>query len=139
MILFEEALRTYALDCDELTFLIEDRWFADILPQGAAVPAVVVQQISEVSEHNQQGHAGLERARYQLTVWAPCSGKAAHVAAVIARRLDGKRGQWGHPSIGYIEIGRSAKVNRTSLGLDRERKLFGLALDFMFVYRSPDA
>lgn len=132
---FEEAIRAHALGDSAITALIDQRWYIIDLPQGASVPAVTMQQISGVPEHNHSGHSGQENSRWQFTVWSSCYQKASRLSWAIERRFDAFRGQWGSPEQGWWDVGRCTKVGRVTMR-NPEQKLYQIVLDFYITHRS---
>lgn len=124
----EEAIRAHALLDPGIVALINDRWHTVDLPERTALPAVTVQQISNVPEHSHAGHSGLEHSRFQFTLWSDCHLKALRLAFAIERRFDAYRGRMGGDD--GIEVGRCAKVNRVNLGREAGQKIYRTAIDF---------
>lgn len=137
-----EAIRAHALSYPGIVGLIENeddtcRWYGPTLEQGSALPAVTVQLVSSVdAAETQQGHSGLERARYQITVWSGCGRKMGQLQKEILHAFKGYRGIMGGP--GGIEVQRCAHANMTDLGREPGRNAYKRALDFYFLYRMPE-
>jgi len=136
-----EAIRAHALSYPAIAGLIENtgaeetyRWYGPTLEQGAALPAVTVQLVSSVdAAETQLGHSGLERARYQVTVWSNCQLKLVRLSAHIERAFRGYRGVMG--GAGGIYVGYCARANAVDLGREPGRNVYKRALDFYFLYR----
>lgn len=134
-----EAIRAHALSYPQLAVLIENddetyRWYGPTLEQRSALPAVTVQLISSVdAAETQLGHSGLERARYQFTVWSSCQLKLVRLGAEIERAFRGFRGTMGGP--GGLHVGYCSKQNAVDLGRDPGRNAYRRAIDFYFLYR----
>lgn len=123
----EQDIRAYALADAALVALIGQRWYSVDLPQGATFPAVTIQQISGSSEYTHQGHAGVERARFQVTVWTESHLAGLQVAARIETIF-----RTAKQAIGA----RITKVNRTDFGREPGQNIYKTAIDFMAFYRT---
>ena len=134
-----EAIRAHAISYPSIAGLIENaddslRWYGPTLEQGAALPAVTVQLTSKVdAAETQLGHSGLERARYQVTVWSSCQLKLVRLSAAIERAFRGFRGTMG--GAGGIEVQYCSQANAVDLGREPGRNAYKRALDFYFLYR----
>jgi len=134
-----EAIRAHALSYPAIALLIENaddtyRWYGPTLEQGASLPAVTVQMVSSVdAAETQLGHSGLERARYQLTVWASCQLKLVRLSVEIERAFRGFRGIMG--GAGGIEVQYCSKANAVDLGREPGRNAYKRAIDLYFLYR----
>lgn len=132
MAYIEEALREQALADPALAAVIGDRWYGPTLEVAIGDPAITVQCISDVSEYSQAGYSGLERARYQLTVWASSHLQVIQVMALIERAFSGYRGVMG--TTVAVHVGRMWKAGRTDLGREPGQKVYKSSLDFMIDY-----
>lgn len=134
-----EAIRAHALSYPAIANLIANdddtyRWYGPTLEQGTALPAVTVQLVSSVdAAETQLGHSGLERARYQFTVWSNCQLKLVRLSAEIERAFRGFRGRMGGAC--GIEVGYCNKANATDLGREPGRNALKRAIDFYFLCR----
>ena len=134
----EEAIRAHALSDAYLANLLSDgndrhRWYGPVLEQMEALPAVTVSLVASVdAAPTQVGHSGLERARYQFTVWGSCWRECLQLTAAITRPgfFDGFRGHFGS-----VLIHRCSKVNVVDLGKEPGRNVYKRAIDFYFLYR----
>lgn len=132
-----EGMRAHALADPQLAALLSDdemfRWYGPVLEQASDLPAVTVQQIAGMdSAATHQGHSGLERARYQITIWSACRPKLVQLTWAIHRRFHNWRG-----SMGGIQVQHSEKVGQVDLGQNGPRNTYQRALDFVFLYRPP--
>jgi hypothetical protein len=136
-----EAIRAHGLASGEIALLLGNdndtyRWYGATLEQGATLPAVTVQQISGVDAgETHQGHSGLERERYQITIWSGCRQKLVHLTWAINRQFHAFRGRLGGP--GGLMVQRVAKLNQVDMGRNGPRDAYQRALDFVFEYRPP--
>jgi len=135
-----EAIRTHALSFLRLASMIVNdddttyRWYGPTLEQGTALPAVTVQQISSVDvAETHLGHSGLERARFQITVWSQCQLKLVRLGAEIERAFRSFRGVMG--GAGGFEVGQCTKVGAVDLGREPGRNAYKRAIDISFLYR----
>jgi len=65
-----EALRTHILTIGGVSGLIGGRFYTDVPPQGAAMPALVLQLIDSVGNEHLQGSVGVAETRVQMEAWA---------------------------------------------------------------------
>lgn len=63
---------------------VEGRVSPVYLPQGAPLPALTYQRISDPAEDTLSGRSRLRHPRYQITVWAPTYAMAHEVAEQVA-------------------------------------------------------
>jgi hypothetical protein len=96
------ALRAYLLaDATVSAAVGGSRIHPTILPQGtngAAVPAVVWNVISEATDHHMQGASGLVMVRMQVDAYAATPDEADALARAIKDRIDGASGAWAYGS-----------------------------------------
>jgi len=76
----EKAITTIVTTDAAITGVIGNRLFPLFLPQGAAMPAVVYQEISGSDGMTTDGALGLVDGRFQFTCWS-----ATHTGAVELR------------------------------------------------------
>ena len=76
----EEGLYTYLSTYAGLIALTSTRIYPDELPQGCAMPAVIVLLVSDVKDHYLTEQAMLERPIYQFTVVASTKTSAKAVS-----------------------------------------------------------
>lgn len=81
------SLRKYLLDHASVTDLIGERFYPDVLPQGAVKPAVVYRVIDRPREHDLAGPADLARTRTQIDCYAATRLAADAVANAIEAAL----------------------------------------------------
>lgn len=113
-----EAVRSRLATVSALTALVSTRIYSLKLPQTPTLPAVRLQQVSEVEPMQLRGSSGLARARVQVDAYAQeGSGTdpyaqahqvsaAAHgtFAGGAASGLNGWRGTVGSPGFEILEI-----------------------------------
>lgn len=57
--------------------------------RGATLPGIVLNVVSDLSEHTQDGPDGLSEARVQVDVYAASYGEAKAISRTLRRALDG--------------------------------------------------
>jgi hypothetical protein len=85
----EEALANYLLGASGITDLVVDRITCGTLPQGEAVPAIVLNKIDGLPEYSDEGEAGLSSARIQIDSYADTYAAAKSVARAVKALLSG--------------------------------------------------
>ena len=140
IVFLEQAIRAQAMADAYLVALIGSRWYGATLPEMIVLPAVTAQQIASADESpSHDGHSGVERARFQITVWSECQMRLLQIAQRIAAPVvrggpfDGFRGTLGGP--GGIQCGRVAKVNSVDMGREPGRNAYQRVMDFLFWYQ----
>jgi hypothetical protein len=104
---------------------------AGLLDQGVAMPAITFQRVSSGDDwQSHQGSSGLERARFQFTVYGARHCDAVLSATHLINAMDGKTG-W----LPGVSVGRCSRTNRTDLGRDRATMLYAQLVEFYMVYR----
>lgn len=77
------AVRTYLLTKTAITDIAGQRIYAQALPQGATIPAVTMNTISESYDHDLQGLAGIVQTRIQFECFASTDLVALSLADAI--------------------------------------------------------
>lgn len=134
------ALRAYLLaDATVSAAVGGSRIHPTILPQGTngpAVPAVVYNLITELTDHHTLGPSGLVMARMQLDAYAATPNEADDLGRAIKERIDGAAGVWTYGSASPQESvtvqGVFAETART--GYEAEHKLHRSGRDFLIWY-----
>jgi hypothetical protein len=131
------ALRAYLLgDATISTDVGGTRIHPTVLPQGTngpAVPAIVYNVISEITDHHTQGASGLVVVRMQVDAYAATPNEADALARAVKERIDGVRGAWaygtGRPQDSVTVQGVFAETARTDYQADA--KLYRTSRDYM--------
>lgn len=77
------SLRRKLLESSELTSLIGQRMYPDVLKQNATLPAVVYTKISTLREHTIDDVTGLSHSRFEFR----CVADSREAADMVARAL----------------------------------------------------
>lgn len=93
--MMEEDLRAALLGAPAVAGLVGTRVAWGELPQGAGLPGVVLQLVSQPREHVLDGVVGLVRSRVQVDCWAESYAGAKALGRAVAARLDGFDGAVG--------------------------------------------
>lgn len=126
------ALRTYLLTKTAITDIVGQRIYADQLPQGATIPAVVMYIASESYDHALDGLAGMIHTRVQFECLADTRKISHAIADAIiwcgADQLKGLTNSIDFRSV-MIEDGRRAYNDPDTSGGDQQR--YVTTFDFM--------
>jgi hypothetical protein len=131
------ALRAYLLaDATVSAAVGSSRIHPTILPQGTngpAVPAVVYNVISEVTDHHMAGASGLVMVRMQVDAYAATPNEADSLSRAIKDRIDGVSGAWAYgtdsPQDSVTVQGVFAETARTDYQPDA--KLYRSSRDYL--------
>jgi hypothetical protein len=130
------ALRANLLDDPIISGAVGERIHPTILPQGTngyAVPAIVYNVISEITDHHTQGASGLVMVRMQIDAYAATPNEADALSRAVKDRIDGKRERWtygnGSPPEGVTIQGVFCETART--GYEADAKLFRSSRDYL--------
>jgi hypothetical protein len=88
----EYAIKAIALADLTVAGLIGTRWYPDTLPENPIYPAVVYQQISQVTIGSHTETANLAQTRLQLTLWCNTFDQAITLRNAIRTVLNDYRG-----------------------------------------------
>jgi hypothetical protein len=125
-------LRTFLLaDATISTAVAGSRVHPVILPQGTngpAVPALVYNTISEITDHVTTGASGLVMVRLQLDAYAATPNEADALARAVKDRIDGYRGVMGAVAVQGV-FAENARTDYQS-----DSKLFRSGRDFVVWY-----
>lgn len=124
----EIALKNLLLGDAEITAMIGDRVYPVNLPQNGLLPAVTYRVISDMTEYNMEGPAGLARPRFQVTAWGETYDDVVALAKLVETRLSGFSGAAGGVIIPGIfkEDGR----DRFEEGFESIANKYGKDIDF---------
>jgi len=104
-----------------------------IAPQDAALPHIVIQQISGVRDHTMDGPTGYVDARYQITCWATTYGGAKRLFEAVRKFFDGYHATVLNRKMQYVqfenEMDRFAKTPGVDV-IDRYGKQIDVKITF---------
>ena len=124
----EETLRTYLLTKAALTALVGTRIFPDDVSDGAALPAVVYQKISDIKDHTLTGISPLESPMIQFSAYATTKASARAISNQIKAALSDYSGTMSGITIQYIKLVNEMSTAETSG--DRTQKIYVDDLEF---------
>jgi hypothetical protein len=100
-----DDFKTYLLTKTGITDLVgvsgSDRVFPGFLPQGKALPAIVLLTVSDVPDHDMDGANGWTVARIQVDCYAATPGGADALAEQVRLACDGKSGTMGSSTVNW--------------------------------------
>ena len=82
--------------------LIGDRFYPDVIPQDAPLPACAYQTITTARDYSHDGQTSLAEPRIQITISALSRASAEAVAEALRTLLSGYRGEIDGTTIGSI-------------------------------------
>lgn len=137
-----EAVRERLLACDDVTALVGQRVWKDVLPPKPTLPAVRVQRISQVEPMHHRGPVGLNVARVQVDSVATKKDQAEEIDAAVngdgrgsyASGLRGWIGSVGSPGMEIVAVLPAGVRDAYS---DAEFRQWRVMRDFMVHYREP--
>lgn len=100
----EENLISLLLSDSGLSALVSSRIHPGSLPQGATLPAIVMNRISGAPQYSDEGETGLNEARVQLDCWADTYSQAKLVARAVIARLSAFSGTVGTTEFANIML-----------------------------------
>jgi hypothetical protein len=121
----EEAFRAILLASSGVTALAPAsriNWGAH--PQGAALPGVVLNTISDAQGYNLQGPDGHFEGRVQVDCYAPTYSKAKQLSRAVRAVLDGHRGG------GFQGVFLAGSRDTREGGANEAERPFRVSLDF---------
>lgn len=77
------AVRAYLLTKTAITDIVSQRFYADILPQGATLPAIAYSRTSTAHDHDLSNLSGLAHARIQFECFAATRAQSNAIADAI--------------------------------------------------------
>ncbi len=125
----EEALIARLLADTGVAAIAGARVFPGSRPQGAALPAVVLNQISGGPLYADDGEVGLEQARIQIDCWAESYAAAKLLARAVTASLSAFEGTVGATTFQFIELDIEQDLREG--GGDAASYPFRTALDFL--------
>jgi hypothetical protein len=125
----EEALIARLLADTGVAAIAGARVFPGSRPQGAALPAVVLNRISGGPLYADDGEVGLEQARIQIDCWAESYAAAKLLARAVTASLSAFEGTVGATTFQFIELDIEQDLREG--GGDAASYPFRTALDFL--------
>lgn len=98
-------IATFLSDSPAISNLIEDRIYAEVAPQGAAFPRIVLMEDEDAAEYALSGEAGVSFAEIEVHCWAiDTNGRngawqSKRLRDAVRNRLSGYRGTAGDSTI----------------------------------------
>lgn len=128
----EEALRTYLLTKTALTALVSTRIFPDDISDGAALPCVVYQKISDVKLHTHDGQNKLEKPMMQYTAKAATKASAKAISKQLKLALCDYKGTLSGITIQYVTLDN--ELSSLEVNADGAGKTYYEDLEFEICY-----
>lgn len=105
----EAVLEVLKLD-GQVMFLTGGRIFQEQLAQGAVMPALSYQLISDPSENSHQGPEGLAEARMQFDIWGDTKQQTYALSLAVRKAFAGR-----HSTNAGVQLQGAFKDNETTL------------------------
>lgn len=131
-----EALRSWALTKSEITDLCGSRWYPDVMPQGATLPAVVVEIISSDEEGSLDPNdgVGLTHARVQIDAVATRRAAANALANAIRNLLRRFRGNMGGVFVCGVSVVGGLRTDTVELGEGSDERYRLASRDYLISF-----
>jgi hypothetical protein len=123
----EETVIAWLLAAPALAALIGERLTPGVRTQGAPLPALVFNLISDLPDYSNDGPTGLTQARIQLDAYGATYAEAKAVARAANARVSGWRGTVG----GWAIQGVFQQNARDTFNHDAPEKIHGVSTDFI--------
>ena len=98
-----EEMRAYLVAMPGVNAEISERLYPAPLPQGATLPAITYQDISDVPSYSNDNETCYSQKRYQVDSWASTRTEAERVAIQVWQSMSGYAGVWGSHEIGFVK------------------------------------
>lgn len=130
------GVRSYLLNVSGVTDIVGQRFYTDQLPQRATLPAIVINQLFTVHDHQLSDLAGLAHARLQFECYAATRLVANSIAESIrSSGIITRKGSTNGVDIRGVRIeeGMSYKDDAATDGSDEQRyvTVFDLVVDYL--------
>jgi hypothetical protein len=99
------------------------------MPRGTPLPGVVLNVISDLGTHHQEGPTDVSEARVQVDVYAATYGEAKLAARAIRKVLDGYKG--GTILGAFLQMARDSSEE----GETPDERAYRVMQDFGIIYR----
>lgn len=111
----EKALRTWMLTDPTIFTLVSDRIYAEVVPQGKALPAITYRRISTVRPMVTDGQSTITGpVRIQLDIMADTYSEVRDVADAIRNRFSGVKSDMGSETDVVVEVESEFDNSETS-------------------------
>lgn len=128
----EEAVIAWLLSDPVLAALIGDRLTPGVRTQGAPLPALVFNLVSDLPDYSNDGETGLGQARIQLDAYGETYAQAKAVQRASRARISGAR----FTVAGWTIQGVFQQGARDTFNHDAPEKIHGVSSDFI-VWANP--
>lgn len=125
----EEDIRTLLLADGGVSAVVGTRINWGAHPQGAALPALVLNAISDVSGHTLEGPWAMSDGRVQIDCYAQSYGAAKTLGRSVRTALDGYKG--GAINAVFFENAQDGREG----GTNEADRPFRMSLDFIVNYQ----
>ena len=129
------AVRAYLLTKTAITDLVSQRFYTDILPQSATLPAITLSKVSTSHEHELSDFGGLAHCRLQFECFADTRAVANSIAeAIRASGIITQKGTTTSVDVRGVRVedGQRNYVDYPTDGSDEHR--YVTSLDLMIDY-----
>ncbi|MCB2130807.1 MAG: DUF3168 domain-containing protein [Rhodobacteraceae bacterium] len=123
----EETFRSLLLNSGPVSSVVGSRVNFGAHPQGAPLPAIVLNTVSDVNEHHLNAPETLSQARVQVDCYADSYGGAKLLSRAVRSALDGEKTAFQGVFFENSRDGREGGTNEA----DRP---FRVSVDFLVVY-----
>lgn len=130
----EEDLRAYLLSQSGVTSQVSTRVYWGERPQSGALPAVVMQVISDLPSYSMEGDNDLNRTRVQLDVYGSTYGAAKTAARAVKTALNSYQGTTGGTS--FRGVFRDGERDDRIAGTNEADRFFRVSLDYLVFHKS---
>jgi len=119
--IIEEAIVAILAGESSITDIIGSdpvRLYPMIIPQDAALPAIVYQQVSGHRDHTMDGPSGYTDSRYQIICWGATYSAAKGLFEAVRKFFDGYHGTSGTVTIQYVQFENEIDRYQRTPGVD---------------------
>ena len=126
----EEELRALLLAASGVTNIAGDRVNFGVNPQGAILPAVVLNVVSSLTDMHMNGSGGLEQGRVQVDCYGDTFAVAKLLSRAVIATLHFYRGG------GFFFINQLSTRDSRESGSNEAERAYRTSLDFNTAWRS---
>lgn len=134
----EAAVVTILTGDIDVTTLVSSRIYPMAVPQGAAMPAITYQQITDTKLHHHGDPDTLVVTRLQVDCWGETYAAASGLKKAVRLALDGYTGTVAGRKIGNVIMENSTDIERQIPGTDKLKR-YGKSLDFIIVFNEASS
>ena len=124
----KEALKIYLLSKTEITDIISDRLYPEVLPQGTEYPALTYLEVSNPVFHD----VDIAYPRFQLSSWAETYLEADTLKNAIKEVMQRYKGIMG--GTGGVHVTQIVFFNSFDM-YDPDTKIYHVPSDYKIIYR----